>query len=173
MVASEPEKEPVGHVAVTVSRSSRGDAPRPTPNSVKSTGSGRSTAGLPHTVTCFALGRSPLDLDELVEHWTVLEDERGKRGATRLGFALLLEFFTRHELHVRPDLPVALAHARMVEVRQAGRPPTVQSGLGITLRHIHWATVAGLTPSRAATSDEPIGGSGGSGGSWRVEPAHS
>ena len=39
-----------------------------------------------------------LDLDELVEHWTVLDDEReliaGKRGPTRLGFALLLKFYT-------------------------------------------------------------------------------
>src|SRR5690349_21286149 len=38
----------------------------------------------------------PMDLDELVEHWTLLEDERqlvaGKRGATRLGFALALKF---------------------------------------------------------------------------------
>jgi len=38
-------------------------------------------------------------VDELVEHWTVLEDEQqlvaGKRGATRLGFALLLKFYTR------------------------------------------------------------------------------
>jgi hypothetical protein len=41
----------------------------------------------------------PLGLDELVEHWTVLEDERkliaGKRGPTRLGFAVLLKFFTQ------------------------------------------------------------------------------
>ena len=40
-----------------------------------------------------------VDLDELVEHWTVLEDERelvaGKRGPTRLGFALMLKFYTR------------------------------------------------------------------------------
>ena len=40
-----------------------------------------------------------MDLDELVEHWTLLDDEReliaGKRGATRLGFALLLKFYTR------------------------------------------------------------------------------
>ncbi len=39
-----------------------------------------------------------MDLDELVEHWTLLEDERqlvtGKRGPTRLGFALLLKFPT-------------------------------------------------------------------------------
>jgi len=34
-----------------------------------------------------------MDLDELVDHWTLLTDERelvaGKRGPTRLGFALL------------------------------------------------------------------------------------
>nr|WP_242606617.1 Tn3 family transposase [Protofrankia symbiont of Coriaria ruscifolia] len=40
-----------------------------------------------------------LDLDELVEHWTLLDDERdliaGKRGPTRLGFAVLLKFFTQ------------------------------------------------------------------------------
>ena len=39
-----------------------------------------------------------MDLDELVVHWTVLDDEReliaGKRGPTRLGFALLLKFYT-------------------------------------------------------------------------------
>jgi len=37
-----------------------------------------------------------VDLDELVDHWTLLKDEReliaGKRGPTRLGFALLLKF---------------------------------------------------------------------------------
>jgi hypothetical protein len=41
-----------------------------------------------------------VDLDELVEHWTLLDDERdlvaGKRGSTRLGFALILKFYTRH-----------------------------------------------------------------------------
>jgi Domain of unknown function (DUF4158) len=38
-----------------------------------------------------------VDLDELVTHWTLLDDERelvaGKRGPTRLGFALLLKFY--------------------------------------------------------------------------------
>jgi hypothetical protein len=38
-----------------------------------------------------------LDLDELVEHWTLLDDERvliaGKRGPTRLGFTLLLKVY--------------------------------------------------------------------------------
>ena len=41
-----------------------------------------------------------LDEDELIEHWTLVGDElrqvAGKRGATRLGFALLLKFYARH-----------------------------------------------------------------------------
>jgi hypothetical protein len=44
--------------------------------------------------------RPPVGIDALVEHWTVLDDERelvaGKRGATRLGFALLLKHYTRN-----------------------------------------------------------------------------
>lgn len=40
-----------------------------------------------------------VDLDELVEHWTLLDDGRelvaGKRGPTRLGFALLLKFYAQ------------------------------------------------------------------------------
>ena len=40
-----------------------------------------------------------VELDDLVEHWTVFDDERdlisGKRGSTRLGFALLLKFYGR------------------------------------------------------------------------------
>src|SRR5262249_36833965 len=40
-----------------------------------------------------------MDLDELAGHWTLLTDERelvaGKRGPTRLGFALLLKFYAR------------------------------------------------------------------------------
>ena len=43
--------------------------------------------------------RPPAGMDELVEHWTVLAAERdlisAKRGATRLGFALVLKFCTR------------------------------------------------------------------------------
>ncbi|WP_461143166.1 DUF4158 domain-containing protein [Salinifilum aidingensis] len=38
-----------------------------------------------------------LDQDELVEHWTLIGDDldrvAGKRGAAKLGFALLLKFF--------------------------------------------------------------------------------
>jgi Domain of unknown function (DUF4158) len=46
------------------------------------------------------MGREPVGMDELVEYWTVLDEEAelvaGKRGATRVGFALLLKFFTRY-----------------------------------------------------------------------------
>jgi Domain of unknown function (DUF4158) len=39
-----------------------------------------------------------LDQDELIDRWTLVGDEpdlvAGKRGATRLGFALLLRFYT-------------------------------------------------------------------------------
>ena len=41
-----------------------------------------------------------IELDELVEKWTLLDDEQvlvaGKRGATRLGFVLLLKFYLQH-----------------------------------------------------------------------------
>ncbi|MFF3932902.1 DUF4158 domain-containing protein [Streptomyces hirsutus] len=44
--------------------------------------------------------RIPLDLDELVKHRTLIKDEQelvsGKRGATRLGFAVWLKFYTQH-----------------------------------------------------------------------------
>jgi Domain of unknown function (DUF4158) len=66
--------------------------------------------------------RVPLSLDELVEHWTLLDDERdlvaGKQGPTRLGFALVLKFYTcrgrfpsgRSEL---PDEAVAFVAKQM------------------------------------------------------------
>ncbi|MEV4577054.1 hypothetical protein AB0K16_27810 [Nonomuraea jabiensis] len=41
-----------------------------------------------------------MHINELVEHWTILDEERdliaGKRDATRLGFAILLKFYTQH-----------------------------------------------------------------------------
>lgn len=44
--------------------------------------------------------RPPLGMDELVDRWTVLSDEAGlvntKQEGTRLGFALLLKYFTQH-----------------------------------------------------------------------------
>ncbi|MFF4214736.1 DUF4158 domain-containing protein [Streptomyces nondiastaticus] len=46
------------------------------------------------------MARTPLDLDDLVEHWRLLKGEQGlvagKRGATRLGFAVLLKFYTQY-----------------------------------------------------------------------------
>jgi hypothetical protein len=51
-----------------------------------------------------------VDPDELVEHWTLLDDEReliaGKRGPTRLGFALIFKFYARagRRLAARPPL---------------------------------------------------------------------
>ncbi|WP_416966757.1 DUF4158 domain-containing protein [Streptomyces sp. 4F14] len=44
--------------------------------------------------------RAQTDLDELVEHWTLVKDEQalvaGKRGATRLGFIVLWKFSTQN-----------------------------------------------------------------------------
>jgi len=41
-----------------------------------------------------------MHIDELVERWMILDEERdliaGKRDATRLGFAILLKFYTQH-----------------------------------------------------------------------------
>src|SRR5450755_3767888 len=50
---------------------------------------------------------SSLDLGELVEDWTLLDEERkqvgDKRGPARLGFTLLLKFYTRFgQLPARP-----------------------------------------------------------------------
>jgi TnpA family transposase len=46
------------------------------------------------------MARSSLGLDELADCWTLLDEERvqvgDKRGAARLGFALLLKFYTGH-----------------------------------------------------------------------------
>lgn len=67
--------------------------------------------------------RPPVGLDELVEHWTVLGDERdliaGKRGATRLGFALLLKFYTRYGRFPRgrAELPDEVVEHLALEVR--------------------------------------------------------
>jgi hypothetical protein len=67
------------------------------------------------------------DEDELIEHWTLVGDElgqvAGKRGATRLGFALLLKFYAGHgRFPARP---------RRVAGQGGGlcRPPSGRSGL--------------------------------------------
>src|SRR5690625_2627613 len=70
------------------------------------------------------MARHPLGMDELVEHWTVLDEEQyllaGKRGATRLAFALLLKYYTRNGYFPRgrselPDEAVSFV-ARQVKV---------------------------------------------------------
>lgn len=54
------------------------------------------------------------DADDLVEFWTVLDDDRGlltgKRGATALGCVLLLKYYSRHGRfpRTRGDLPHAV-----------------------------------------------------------------
>lgn len=68
-----------------------------------------------------------IDDDELIEHWTLVGDElgqvAGKRGPTRLGFALLLKFYTRHGRFPRGrgELPDAAVDylARQVKVPAA------------------------------------------------------
>jgi hypothetical protein len=70
------------------------------------------------------MDRMRLGLDELVERWTVLADDQdliaGKRGPTRLGFALLLKFFTQYGRFPegRSELPDEAVErvARQVEV---------------------------------------------------------
>ena len=41
-----------------------------------------------------------VDMDELIDFWTLLDEDRqllvGKRAANALGFALLLKFYSRH-----------------------------------------------------------------------------
>lgn len=64
------------------------------------------------------------DLDELVEHWTLLDGDRqlvaGKRGVTRLAFALMLKFYGRYGRFPDGDgdLPAETVEfvARQVEV---------------------------------------------------------
>jgi hypothetical protein len=77
------------------------------------------------------------DVDELVEFWTLLDEDRalltGKHGATALGFALLLRYYSRHGRFPRgrADLPetaigfvarqVDLADADLASYEWSGR----------------------------------------------------
>jgi len=68
-----------------------------------------------------------LDEDELIGNWTLVGDEleqlSGRRGATKLGFALLLRFYAVHGRFPsgRSEIPdQAIAHvARLVDVPPA------------------------------------------------------
>lgn len=65
----------------------------------------------------------PGDVDELVEFWTLLDEDRallsGKRGATGLGFALLLKHYSRYGRFPRGRSNVPDAVVRFVG-RQIG-----------------------------------------------------
>jgi len=70
-----------------------------------------------------------LDEDELIGNWTLVGDEleqlSGRRGATKLGFALLLRFYAVHGRFPagRSEIPdQAVAHvARLVDVSASGQ----------------------------------------------------
>ncbi|MCQ8836471.1 DUF4158 domain-containing protein [Streptomyces malaysiensis] len=82
------------------------------------------------------MARTPLDLGDLVEHWTLLKDEQGlvsgKRGATRLGFAVLLKFYTQYGRFPRGrfELPGEAVEfvARQVQVPAAELPAICDCG---------------------------------------------
>jgi len=67
----------------------------------------------------------PVDLGELVEFWTLLDEDRellvGKRGVPALGFALLLKFYSRHGRFPRGRSDLADGAVRFV-ADQIGLP---------------------------------------------------
>ncbi len=109
-------------------------------------------------------GRS-LELDELVEHWTLLDDEQaliaGKRGATRLGFALLLKFYGgvgrfprgRSEL---PDEAVAFV-ARQIDVPASALGFYEWSGSTIAYHRAQIREHLGFRQCSVADADELTG----------------
>lgn len=108
--------------------------------------------GVSHHV---CMDRMMLGLDELVEHWTVLDDERdliaGKRGPTRLGVALLLKFFAQYGRF--PSGPVG-ASGRGHRLRcQAGQGSGV--GPGLLRRHCTTGRRHGSPSSRRRSAPTP------------------
>ncbi len=79
-----------------------------------------------------------VDLDELVEHWTLLDDEReliaGKRGPTRLGFAVLLKFYARAGRFPAAGPSWTTRRSRSSPARSASRHPTSGSTNGLAAR---------------------------------------
>ena len=93
-----------------------------------------------------------IDEDELIEHWTLIGGElaevAGKRGPTRLAFALLLKFYTRRGRFPRgrgelPDEAVAYV-ARQVKVPASSDHDSLE-------RTMIARTAGTLTDRRAAT----------------------
>ena len=79
------------------------------------------------------------DVDELIEFWTLLDEDRdllaGKRGATALGFALLLKHYSRHGRFPR------------------GRSDLSDAAIGFVARQVGAsASDLGFTSGRAARS---------------------
>ncbi|MQA61812.1 MAG: DUF4158 domain-containing protein [Actinophytocola sp.] len=95
-----------------------------------------------------------LDQDELIDRWTLVEDElalvAGKRGATRLGFALLLRFYTE-----RGRLPRGRGEIPDAAVEYVARQVGVSAG---ELAFYDWSgrTIKGPLPAqpRAAAGDQ-------------------
>jgi TnpA family transposase len=102
------------------------------------------------------MGRVPLEIDELVEHWTVLDDEReliaGKRGATRLGFALILKFYTQYGRfpHGRSELPDEAVAFVATQVKVAASELGFYEWSGSTIEY-HRAQVRGHMGFRECT----------------------
>lgn len=95
-----------------------------------------------------------MDLDEPVDHWTLLKDERelvaGKRGPTRLGFALVLKFCARAGRfpHGRPSWMTT--RSRSSPARSACQHPTSGSTNGQAARSrilARYTQAAGITAS--------------------------
>ena len=87
------------------------------------------------------MNTQPLDLDELVEHWTLLDGDHelvaGKRGTSRLAFALMLKFYVRRGRF--PDSDGDLP-GEVVEVvaRQVQVPPEQMLGDEVAGRTVEY-----------------------------------
>lgn len=103
-----------------------------------------------------------VELDELVEHFTLLPDEvallRNKSGATRLGFALLLKFFGRRGRFPsgRGELPVEVVEfvARQVGVAASELGFYDWSGRAIKLHRAEVRRVLGFREATVEDADK-------------------
>jgi Domain of unknown function (DUF4158) len=104
-----------------------------------------------------------LGLDELVDHWTVLDDERkliaGKRGPTRLGFTLLLKFYTQHGRFPsgRSELPDEAVEFVAKQVKVPASDMGFYEWSGSTLKNhaarsaSTWASGSARSPTRTSS----------------------
>ncbi|MEU4508835.1 DUF4158 domain-containing protein [Nonomuraea wenchangensis] len=120
-----------------------------------------------------------MHINELVEHWTILDEERdliaGKRDATRLGFAILLKFYTQHGRFPRgrSELPDDVVE----HVAKQGRVPVSELGFyewsGSTIechRHQIRTHLGFRTCTTAGGRDEAGGVAGREGRARRAAP---